>query len=399
MKCWVVGAALAALVLPVAGAGAQQAILPPLVISTTDDSGARDLPLTERHDRPAPEAFVPEQVLAEAAAGATLPIWSARVRDGSSGKSFKYMMVGQNPQIPLQNPALRIKVVLVPVVFTFRQGAVFDPTAVDHTCSPTGSALDLTLASPLFTSVSSFPIPDGTDLGAGQFASLFQRANFFQFAGPQGINPDFSLTLRPQVEKKIHIPVTGGFVRAANCGQFGEIDLPTFDKFLRAKVFPMLRTVATPDTFPLFLLYNVVMFTGSPGACCSLGYHSAFANKSAGGNLQTYAVAAYLTSGGFKAADTATLSHEINEWQDDPLATNAVPAWGHTGQVQGCSKVLEVGDPLSGTIFPIEMGNGFTYHVQDLAFFSWFYHQNPSLGVDGQYSLFGTFKTPAPACP
>lgn len=43
------------------------------------------------------------------------------------------------------------------------------------------------------------------------------------------------------------------------------------------------------------------------------------------------------------------------------------------------------------------MPNGFTYHVQDLAFFSWFYRQSPSIGLGGVYSLFGTFKTSAGA--
>ena len=58
---------------------------------------------------------------------------------------------------------------------------------------------------------------------------------------------------------------------------------------------------------------------------------------------------------------------------------------------------LEVGDPLSGTTFPVTVG-GFIYHPQELAFFSWFYHQTPSLGVNGWYSDQGTFKTYAAAC-
>jgi hypothetical protein len=56
-----------------------------------------------------------------------------------------------------------------------------------------------------------------------------------------------------------------------------------------------------------------------------------------------------------------------------------------------------VGDPLSGTTFTDRVG-GFTYHPQELAFFSWFYHQKPSLGVNGWYSDQGTFTAPAKAC-
>ena len=60
---------------------------------------------------------------------------------------------------------------------------------------------------------------------------------------------------------------------------------------------------------------------------------------------------------------------------------------------------LEVGDPLSGSEAPrIVMPNGFTYHLQELAFFSWFY-QARSLGVHGWFSDNGTFLSNAgPVC-
>ena len=39
-----------------------------------------------------------------------------------------------------------------------------------------------------------------------------------------------------------------------------------------------------------------------------------------------------------------------------------------------CQDNLEVGDPLTGFNFsPIGGRNGFTYHLQELTFFSWFY--------------------------
>jgi hypothetical protein len=86
---------------------------------------------------------------------------------------------------------------------------------------------------------------------------------------------------------------------------------------------------------------------------------------------------------------------------DDPLGTNATPLWGNIGQVVGCQGNLENGDPLSGTIFPpVLMPNGFTYDLQELAFFSWFFRQNPSIGVNGFYSDNGTFTaaTLQPVC-
>jgi hypothetical protein len=93
------------------------------------------------------------------------------------------------------------------------------------------------------------------------------------------------------------------------------------------------------------------------------------------------------------------MSYEVAEWMDDPLGTNPTPAWGHVRQVGGCQNNLEVGDRLSGTDIPtVTMPNGFTYHLQELAFFSWFYGP-PSIGSGGLFSDNGTFKTDAgPVC-
>jgi hypothetical protein len=44
------------------------------------------------------------------------------------------------------------------------------------------------------------------------------------------------------------------------------------------------------------------------------------------------------------------------------------------------------------------MPNGFTYHLQELAFFSWFYGA-PSIAVNGWYSDNNTFTSDAgPVC-
>ena len=152
---------------------------------------------------------------------------------------------------------------------------------------------------------------------------------------------------------------------------------------------------ATPSAFPVFLLHNVVEYIGTTSQCCVLGYHNAYSTS---GGVQTYGLSMYDNSGAFSgSSDISALSHEVGEWQNDPFTNNPTPAWGHIGQVSGCQSNLEVGDPLSGTTFPVTTG-GFTYHPQELAFFSWFYHQKTSLGVNGWYSDQGTFKTYAAAC-
>ncbi|HEX6898019.1 MAG TPA: hypothetical protein VF146_22225, partial [Bryobacteraceae bacterium] len=97
-------------------------------------------------------------------------------------------------------------------------------------------------------------------------------------------------------------------------------------------------------------------------------------------------------------ADVSTLSHEINEWMQDPGGNNATPAWGGIGQVSGCQSNYEVGDPLSGKLLPAVTSNGFSYHLQELAYFSWFFG-GPSVAVNGGYSNGGTFTGAAKTCP
>ena len=42
--------------------------------------------------------------------------------------------------------------------------------------------------------------------------------------------------------------------------------------------------------------------------------------------------------------------------------------------------------------------NGFTYHLQDEAFFSYFARQSPSEGFGGKYSLFGDLTSYSKPC-
>jgi hypothetical protein len=64
-----------------------------------------------------------------------------------------------------------------------------------------------------------------------------------------------------------------------------------------------------------------------------------------------------------------------------------------------CQGNYEVGDILAGVFMPPVTGkNGYTYTLQELAFFSYFYGA-PSRGVNGWYSNNNTLKTDAgPAC-
>ncbi|MHB8107959.1 MAG: hypothetical protein ACYDH4_11125 [Candidatus Cryosericum sp.] len=177
----------------------------------------------------------------------------------------------------------------------------------------------------------------------------------------------------------------------------GATDLNWLDPFLQSTVIPSLASKGVgPSTLPIFVLHNFVEYISTTTDCCVLGYHNDY---SAAGGIQTYGLGMYDNSGAFSgSSDISALSHEIGEWQNDPYTTNPTPSRGNIGQVIGCQNNLEVGDPLSGTTFPDTVG-GFTYHPQEPAFFSWFYHQSPSLGVNGWYSDQGIFTTYAAACP
>ncbi|HLY58701.1 MAG TPA: hypothetical protein VKS60_24270 [Stellaceae bacterium] len=348
--------------------------------------------------------FNAETAVRQAGAAATVPLWSRTI--GSAGTNYKYTMVGRNPFVALNTfQSLNIKAVVIPIKITFTASGniVLDPTATDSTCSPKGTAAALTKASPIFNTISGGIW--NTDVGTGEYVDLFQRANYYtQTNSTTGINPDYHTNLTfSQAAVRSYSSSTGEVV-AGTCGNLGLMDINTWDSYLQNTLFPALAAaspqIAPPNTLPIFLLYNTVLYQGSTSNCCILGYHSAFNDPAYGGAFHAYASVEFDTNQSFTGvADVSAMSHEVAEWMDDPSGINPTPSWGNIGQVSGCQANLEVGDPLSGTLDQIYMAsNKYTYHVQDLTFTSWFYGQKPSTGVNGWYSFLGTFTTPAAAC-
>jgi hypothetical protein len=335
------------------------------------------------------------QARASARAGTTVPEYTASVKVGT--KNFTYRIVGKNPAIKVANPSTTVKAVLIPVIMKFSDGTNWNPAKADS-CDSGASALARTQKSPVFVSQSwKF---GATSVGTGQYIDAFQRAEFWKFAQPTGINPGFhnKLTLTTLPAITINVPNAQALVlnQGIGCGngQVGATNIGWLDNRLRNVVIPSLASKGVgTTTFPIFLLHNFVEVSG--GQCCILGFHNTL-NTAAG--AQTYGLAMYDNTGIFSgSSDISALSHEVGEWQNDPNTLNPTPSWGNIGQVMGCQANLEVGDPLSGKTIADSL-NGFTYHPQELAFFSWFYHQNPSLGVNGWYSNKGTFRTFAAPC-
>jgi hypothetical protein len=330
-----------------------------------------------------------------AAPTTTVTHFSTTVQDGT--KKFTDVMVGKNPLVKLTSPSATIKTYLIPLKVVLSNHDTFDPTV--HGSCDTVSAETRTMQSPIV--LSQAYSQNGTAVGTGQYTDIFRREEFFSQTGPTGINPGYHVKLSfvtlPVQTLNVPAADSAEFATATACGErTAAFEINWFDKQLTSTVLPSLTSQGvTVKTFPVFLLRDVVGYDTTTNNCCILGYHGV---TQTGAGRQTYGVVDYESSKRFSdALDVNTMAHEVAEWQDDPFGTNPTKPWGHTGQVTGCQGNLEVGDPLSGNSVPVTTG-GHLYHPQELAFFSWFYHQSPSLGVNGLYSNNGTFTAPAAPC-
>jgi hypothetical protein len=292
-------------------------------------------------------------------------------------------MVGADP-FSTRSGRVVIPLQIIPVRMVFNDGSVLDPTLRLPTCAGPGTPLTNVLESPLFID---------KDYGEGP-RQWVEENRLIEFWAVTGANPGYSVRVAPSVLPTITLTFDGPSV-ALPCGRGGMIPLSSLYVLIQTTLLPELRKQGvSPRTFPVFFFTNVV--TTDPKIGPIAGYHTAI---NLGGGVQTYGVAEYDTSHFYKAIpDIAAMSHELAEWYDDPFLNNATPPWGHTGQVTGCQASLEVGDPLTGSFFAIPMPNGLTYHPQELAFFSWFFNQAPSLGLNGFYSGGGTLTKPASPC-
>ena len=337
----------------------------------------------------------------QATAGQTVPFWTSNVTSPLNGITYTTSMVGGSPYAATKTNTV-ISYVPIVLKFRFRNGQVLDPT-LPALCD-TISVSNRFFASPIFQPTS--VVSNGVNVsapGGSQVISAFQRANFWQSVAGSA----YGVTL---VAARAPIVLTVNAPPRSTVGQVllpcggvnkvvpvGEIDINAFDNLIES----LIPRYATPSQLPIFLTYDVVQ---TEGGCCIIGYHNAVP---APGGTQTYAVGSYVDTGIFQGIqDVSVWTHELGEWMDDPFVQASVngggnddltPAWGNIGQDQGCQNNLEVGDPLTGTLFPIATSGAFTYHAQDLAFHDWFY-RTPASGAGGRYSLFGVFSSVQRVC-
>jgi len=339
--------------------------------------------------KPHPNA-TPEQMVKEAAQGTGLTVWNYSTKSSRNGTTYNGAMVGADPST--SNATTNITAQVVPIIFTI-SGTRFDPTKPDNTCEAGKVPATLFMQSPIIKKAS-FTL-NGVNVGKGQYLDDFQRANFWDEVQAAGGKYHTNLKVKKLKAITVDPGSHGQIVFTGGCEPLGGVDINWWDSYVTGTILPSLASKGVgPTTFPMLLMYDVIMYVGSPNSCCILGYHGAIGNP-----MQTYSPFEFDSTGAFDNGDGFTDSyvaaHEVGEWMNDPSGRNPTPAWGHVGQVSGCQNNLEVGDPLTGTgAVTKTMSNGFTYHLQELAYFSWFYGA-PSIGAGGIFSDNGTFTSDA----
>jgi len=304
-----------------------------------------------------------------------------------------FTMVGTDPS-SANGGTTEITTIIVPVRLNFG-GIVIIPE--EPACGDTQPAIQRVIQSPILQNAAWNPAVFPAATTSTQFGDAFQRANFWSIISKT--SPNYHVLLSPYSEAAaitINIPPGIGAQIAQNplCPSefYGAVPQQYLDTAVQQA---LIGLHATADQLVMFITYDTELLLTDGGIW--LGYHS-----NAGG--QTYLVASYM-DGAFEqifrtpgAIDTSVLSHEVGEWLDNPLGVNKVPAWGGYGLQTSCGSDLEVGDPLVGNVGAYTDPTGFSYHLQELAYFSWFARNSPSLAYQGRYSTLGTFPTVAPPC-
>ena len=175
----------------------------------------------------------------------------------------------------------------------------------------------------------------------------------------------------------------------------------------------------SPQTVPIVLTHNTMLYIGNPNNCCIIGYHGAKSALNGNGTqaVQTYIFSSFITPrtfGGWAAGqdpvqgaglgDIHAVSHEVSEWYDDPFVNNYVQPWqdDEFAPQYGCTSILETGDPVVGIWFPLDgnpqPGANGKWHPEDEVHFSFFARETPSRAYGGHYTYMNFFDHAAENC-
>jgi len=345
----------------------------------------------------------------------TIPYYRSQFTDPTNGVTYAYTMVGSNPSM---NKSTTIKTVIIPMSFTFVASSsannVLDgSTRVSQTIqSPVFQANnDIGLAASTTASAPPAgvaPSPrivnepsDVTQLGDAILRAQWGKTGsaYHVLLGQPTVLPTVSFTV-PQNQGLLVV----GSVSHARIGLMESSWFSNrLNETLRSYQIP-------PDVLPIFLVYDTFLYSHSTANCCTLGYHGATASLNGNGkqSVNTYMFASYSEPGIFGAnpgdaisyiQDIHGLSHEVQEWLDDPFVNNAVNPWlTPTAPQYGCTGALETGDPVVGFGFIVAAQNGISYHPEDEVHYSWFARETPSRAEQGYFTYLNNFASQAQGC-
>lgn len=350
----------------------------------------------------------------------TIPSWTSKFTDPSNGATYHYTMVGTDPS--KGDATTTIPTVIIPMNFNFEATGVSlngSDKVQDTIASPVFQNADIGGAADAPGSASAAPQPPDTPPGVApdprvinepsdvtQLGDAINRAQF----GKTGSGWHVRLG-QPDVQPAatINVPKNQGFTEVGSRSG-ATIGLMSYSWF-SSKLKNLINTRnISPKVLPIFVVNNTFLYIGTTGNCCVLGYHGAMSSLNGNGKQQvnTYMFAAYSVQGVFAnnagdsesyIADIHALSHEVQEWYDDPFVNNAVNPWlTPTAPQYGCTSDLETGDPVVGYGFKVPMPNGVTYHPEDEVHFSWFAREAPSQAEQGYYTYLNNFANAAQGC-
>ena len=326
----------------------------------------------------------------------TIPYWSSTFTDPTNGVTYPYTMVGTNPFSG--NAQTTIPSSIIPFRFVFADGTVMDGS----------TDVAATIASPIFSNYT-YPRKLSGPNEVTQYGDAIYRAQWNKNGTNYHVRLD-APTLYPT--QTIEVPANQGFALVNSRGVLlGLMNASWFSSRLQN----VINTLGvSPQTIPIVLTHNTMLYVGNPNNCCIIGYHGARSSLNGNGAqaVQTYMFGSFITPNTFSGfdqprrglGDIHALSHEVSEWYDDPFVNNLVQPWEDLdfAPQYGCTSILETGDPVVGVWFPLPgnpqpAANG-VWHPEDEVHFSFFARQVPSIAYGGRYTYMGTFDEPAHAC-
>lgn len=299
------------------------------------------------------------------AAASTIPYFTSTFK--AQGQMWSFAMVGTDPRSSRVTTTVTAHV--VPVKLTFSNGMAFDAT----------SLAPGVVRSPLFNSAQFIG-------GNMQFGDAVMRGEFWKYVSSNSTYHVLLSAVPVEPTVSVAVPSADGYTAPGAGGQYAYV---TYAWFVQTIEPQLIAQLGIPPTDLTIFVTSRTSVLEPGGHCCYLGYHSVFPIAGAAGTRTWTTAWASVTSKNIEA-----LSHEVAEWLNDPFYNNTVPSWLSPESGACGGKQLEVGDPL--TEYRIRRG-GFV--LQDIAFFSWFARQKPSIGYKRRYDLAGKLSSPAQNCP